>query len=244
GGDALTFSKVSSPTHGTVTVNANGSFSYTPAAGFSGSDSFTFRAFAGPVLESSTATVSITVTHVNRAPVAAAGTLAVDRNSSPKTGVVTAKDADGDNLTYKVVRAPGDGTVTLQSGGSFSYKPKLNFSGTDSFTFKANDGNVDSKVATVSITVTEHAPVATGGAFSMTHNITHNGTLKATDADSGDKLSFSMATAPKHGKLVITASTGAYTYTPNKGFTGKDSLVFQVSDGDKSDTATINITVN
>ncbi len=240
-GDALTFSLVGAPTHGTVTVNADGSYSYTPAASFSGTDSFTFKANDG-LVDSNVATLTITVTHVNHAPVAAAGKLAVDRNTT-KTGTVTATDADGDALTYKVVKAAANGTVTLQAKGTYSYKPAAGFSGADSFTFRANDGTANSNVATVSITVTEHAPVAEAQSFSMTHNTAHSGTLKATDADAGDKHTFGTTTAPKHGKLVITASTGAFSYTPTKNFTGKDSFVFNVSDGAKSDTATVSITV-
>jgi len=239
--DALTFTKVSDPAHGAVTVNADGSFSYTPAASFSGSDSFTFKANDGNFY-SNDGTVNITVTHVNHAPVATAGTLKVNRDTA-KTGTLIATDADSDSLTFSVVQAAAHGTVTPQTDGSFSYKPAKGFSGSDSFTFKANDGTVDSNVATISVTVVEHAPVGVSQTFSMIHNTVHKGTLKALDGDAGDTHTFSKAVLPKHGTLQLVASTGAFSYTPNKGFIGKDSFVFKVSDGAKSDDATVNITV-
>ncbi len=240
-GDSLTFSKVSDPANGTVTVNEDGSFTYTPAAAFTGTDSFTFKANDG-TLDSNTATVSITVSKVNRAPVAVAKTFAVDRDTA-KNGNVKATDADGDTLTFSQVTAPAHGKVTINANGSFNYKPAKGFSGHDSFTFKANDGTVDSAAATVSVTVTEHAPVGVAQSFNVTHNTTHKGTLKATDTDSGDTLTFSKSTSPKHGTVVVAPNTGAFTYTPTKNFKGKDSFVFKVSDGAKSGTATVTITV-
>jgi VCBS repeat-containing protein len=240
-GDALTFSKVSDPANGTVTVNANGSFSYTPNAGFTGADSFSFKANDGTV-DSNTATVNITVSHVNHAPTATAGTLAVNRNTA-KAGLVSASDTDGDNLSFSVVSQGAHGTVSMQVNGSFTYTPARGFFGSDSFTFKANDGIVDSAAATITVTVTEHAPVALPQIISMTHNTVHKGTFKVADRDTGDKHTFSRVTSPKHGTLVININTGAFSYTPAKNFTGKDAFTFKVSDGAKSDTSTISITV-
>jgi VCBS repeat-containing protein len=240
-GDPVTFSKVTDPTHGAVTVNANGSFSYTPTAGFSGADSFTFKANDGTV-DSNTATVSITVTKVNHAPTATAGTLAMDRNT-PATGTVKGSDPDSDALTFSVVTQAAHGAVVMQANGSFTYTPAKAFVGTDHFTFKANDGTVDSAAATITVTVTEHAPVALAETFSMTHNTEHKGTLKFTDKDAGDKHTFSKVTSPKHGTWVLNTTTGAFSYTPAKNFKGTDRLVFKVSDGDKTSDAGVNITV-
>src|SRR5207247_10950606 len=71
-------------------------------------------------------------------------------------------DADGNTITAVKVTNPSHGTVTLNADGSFSYVPAAGYTGSDSFTYKANDGSLDSNVATLSITVnaSNHAPVA------------------------------------------------------------------------------------
>jgi len=155
-GDALTAVLATSPTNGTLTLNANGSFTYTPNAGFSGTDSFTYTAGDGTVA-SSPATVSVNVTNTNGAPVAVNDTYNTGKGTTltvPAAGVlVNDTDADGDALTAVLVSNPANGTLTLNANGSFTYVPNAGFSGTDSFTYKANDGAVDSAAATVNITV-------------------------------------------------------------------------------------------
>lgn len=158
-GDTLTASLVSGPDNGTLTLNANGSFSYTPDAGFSGTDSFTYTAGDGTAT-SDPATVTITVTETNEAPVAVNDAYTV---SSGVPLVVDAAagvldndtDADGDTLTAQVVTGPDNGTLTLNANGSFTYTPDAGFAGTDSFTYLANDGLLNSQPATVTVTVTE-----------------------------------------------------------------------------------------
>ncbi|MDB5391011.1 MAG: outer rane adhesin like protein [Planctomycetaceae bacterium] len=153
--DPLTFKAGSLlPTHGTLTVNLDGTFTYIPAINFHGTDSFSFVANDGTV-DSAPATVNITVTSVNDPPTV------VDGSASPSEDVAyvdsltsLASDADGDTLTYAVVTAPSHGTVTITSAGTFTYTPSANYNGPDSFTFKANDSHADSNVGTFNLTVT------------------------------------------------------------------------------------------
>ena len=170
-GDTLTAAKVTDPAHGTVTVNANGSISYVPAAGYFGPDSFTYRANDG-ALDSNTVTVSLTVSPTNAAPVAVA-----DAYSTPKNTTLTVAapgvlgndtDADGDTLSSILVANVAHGTLTLGANGSISYVPTANYVGPDSFTYKANDGALDSNTVTVSLTVTptNAAPVAVADSYS------------------------------------------------------------------------------
>src|SRR5207237_369306 len=162
-GDALTAILVSSPAQGSVTLNANGSFTYTPAANYNGGDSFTYKANDG-ALNSNVATVSITVTAVNDAPVANAQSVTTAEDTA-KAITLTASDVDGDTLTYSIVFGPSHGSLS-GAAPNVSYTPAANYNGADSFTFKANDGTVDSNVATVSLTVTavNDAPSFTKGA--------------------------------------------------------------------------------
>ena len=156
-GDTLSAIKVTNPTHGTVTVNANGSISYVPTAAYVGPDSFTYKANDGTV-DSNTVTVSLTVTPTNAAPVAVADSYSTPKNT---TLVVAAPgvlgndtDADGDTLSAIKVTDPAHGSVTVGADGSISYVPTAAYVGPDSFTYKANDGTVDSNTVTVSLTVT------------------------------------------------------------------------------------------
>src|SRR4029453_14093997 len=124
------------PGHGALTLNANGSFSYTPAADFAGSDSFTYRASDG-TLTSNPATVAISVTAANDAPTAAgdASTPAEDTTVPEAAPGVLGNDSDpdGDPLTAVVGSGPSHGTLTLNANGSFSYTPGGGFTGRDSF---------------------------------------------------------------------------------------------------------------
>ena len=173
-GNAFTLdtTPVSGPAAGnTLTLNADGSFTYTPDPGdplavpavpaFSGTDGFQYRIcedLGGPNELCGTATVTINV-GVNTAPVAADDAAQAQQTTatqtSPATGNVLANDtdADGDALTAALEAGPANGTLTLNGNGTFTYTPNLNFVGTDSFTYTANDGSAASNIATVTITV-------------------------------------------------------------------------------------------
>ena len=159
-GDQLTAIKLTNPQHGTLDLNSNGSFVYTPTPGFTGSDSFTYKANDG-TLDSNVATVSITVNQVNNPPQAVADSYSTDKDTPlnvPAPGVLANdNDPDGDQLSAIKLTNPQHGTLNLNSNGSFVYTPTPGFTGSDSFTYKANDGALDSNVATVSITVEDNS---------------------------------------------------------------------------------------
>ncbi len=155
-GDALTAVLDTTTANGTLTLNGDGSFSYVPNLNFNGTDSFTYVANDGAD-NSNVATVTITVNGVNDAPVAADDAYVTDEDTVldvPAPGVLANDvDVDGDGLAAFLIAGPANGGVLLNTDGSFSYTPNLGFFGSDSFTYVANDGAVDSNVATVSITV-------------------------------------------------------------------------------------------
>ncbi len=249
-GNTLTFSVVTAPAHGSVSVTnaSTGAFRYTPTSNYSGSDSFTFRASDGQA-QSNTATESITITAVNHAPVASAGSLSTTVNTAA-TGTMQGSDQDGNALTFSVVTAPAHGSVSVTnaSTGAFRYTPTSNYSGNDSFTFKVSDGQAQSNTATVSITVTAPAtnnpPVASALTLQTELNTPVSGLMSGSDADK-DALTYSIASNPAKGTVKInSASTGSFTYTPSTGFTGTDSFTYKVSDGKASSSAaTITIKV-
>lgn len=151
-GDVLKFTIVTAPQNGTLSGTAP-NLTYTPAADFNGSDSFTFKVNDGKV-DSNIATVSITITAVNDAPKASDG--AIDATAGvPASGTVKATDVEKSPLKFALVSGPGKGSVQINPDtGAFTYTPNASSSGDDSFTFKANDGELDSNIATVKIKIT------------------------------------------------------------------------------------------
>jgi VCBS repeat-containing protein len=146
----LTAIKYTDPTHGTVTLNSNGSFVYTPVANYYGPDSFTYYANDGQ-FNSNIATVNLTVTPVNDAPVANDQSVSTTQETAVDI-LLTATDLEANPLTWIIVSQPSHGILS-GIAPAVKYTPNWNYIGEDSFTFKVNDGQVDSNVATVSITV-------------------------------------------------------------------------------------------
>src|SRR5262249_26163352 len=143
-GDPLTATLVTGPAHGTLTLSANGSFTFTPAANYNGTDSFTYTASDGR-LTSSPATVSLTIAPANDPPVANpdsySGSDATTLTVSATNGVLANDtDIDGDSLTATLVTGPAHGSLSLNADGSFTYTPAANYNGSDSFTYTASDG--------------------------------------------------------------------------------------------------------
>ena len=158
-GDTLTVNTtpVVGPANGTVQLNTNGTFTYTPNANFVGSDSFTYEVTDGNG-GIAQATVNITVAAVNDDPVATDDVFTVDEDSVLNNGQLSllSNDTDidvSDTLTVNTtpVVDPTNGTVQLNTNGTFTYTPDSNFSGTDSFTYEVNDGNGGTAQATVDI---------------------------------------------------------------------------------------------
>src|SRR5439155_11136537 len=121
-GTTLTAVLVAVPAHGTVIVLANGGFTYTPAANYNGSDSFTYAASDG-IATSNVATVALTVTSVNDAPVAVNDAVTTAEDTAV-SGNVLANDTDADagtTLTAALVASPTHGTGTLAAPGAFTY---------------------------------------------------------------------------------------------------------------------------
>ena len=163
-GTPLSAVPATGPAHGVLTLNANGSFTYAPAAGYFGPDSFSYTASDG-ALASLPATVAITIVRVNVAPVANGDNYTATFDGVVEVGapdgvLANDSDADGDTLTAALVSGPSHGSLTLDSDGGFRYTAEAGFSGLDSFRYKANDGSGDSAVVTVSLTVGQFADIS------------------------------------------------------------------------------------
>ena len=196
---------MTTPEHGTL-AGANASRTYTPAADFHGTDSFTFAASDG-VNGSNVATVTITVNALNDRPVATANS-AILAEDSFALAPLPATDVDGDPLSYSISTVPAHGSLP-GSGASRTYTPDSNYNGPDSFTFVANDGTADSNVATVFVTVipVNDAPVAAGDSTTMPEDGSTTVDVLINDSDvDGDTLTVTSVGAPAHGTAVPQAT--------------------------------------
>ena len=245
-GDPLVVLDLGTPADGGVVLNPDQTVTYTPNPGFTGSDSFTYTADDGHG-GFDLAIVSVAVTRVNQPPVADEQDVVSDEDT-PVAITLTATDPDGDPLTYSVVTGPSHGSLsgTLPD---LTYTPDPDYNGPDNFTFKANDGQADSNVATVSITVNpvNDAPVAANDAYDVDQdgilNVAAPGVLGNDSDIDGDDLSAVLATGPSNGQLALNPD-GSFTYSPNQGFSGADSFTYRASDGSaQSAPATVTITV-
>ncbi|MFC7676432.1 Ig-like domain-containing protein [Mycolicibacterium sp. GCM10028919] len=142
------------PTRGSLVLNDDGSFTYTPGPNLNGTDTFTYKASDGAA-ETAFTTVTINVTAVNDAPVINNDTIPIAKDSFVAFSLGNrSSDVDGDVLTGTVVSGPQHGTFYFDTvNRGFSYQPNAGYTGTDSFTYKVSDGKLDSAIATVTLTV-------------------------------------------------------------------------------------------
>jgi hypothetical protein len=229
-GDALTVTTgTTGATHGTVSV-ADGKVVYTPAAGYTGADTFSLRAGDGGLL-SSEVDVAVTVTNARPTCTSVSGSTVHDR---AKILVAMCTDADGDALTHSVVAVAQHGNVTLQ-GTKLTYKPATGYVGSDTFTVAATDGLGAAVPARFTVKVTNAIPTCKGGG-KLTAKAKAKSPVKFTcrDADR-DAVSVVVAAAPKHGDLVRRGK--AWFYVADKGYRGKDTFSLKGTDGVSSSKA-------
>ena len=238
-GDALTYS-ISSANNGTLSLN-NDIVTYVPTQDWNGTDTFTYTANDGS-LDSNTASVTITINAVNDAPVASDVSASTNEDTT-KEITLDATDVDGDALTYSII-STNNGTVTI-SDVTATYTPDSNYNGTDTFTYTANDGSLDSNTATITITVNavNDQPVANDISTSTDEDISVVFQLTANEYD-GDSYSFAITSDVSNGTTSLNGSV--VTYTPNQDFNGEDTFTFEAIDdtGRTINVATATITVN
>ncbi|MFZ5755618.1 MAG: tandem-95 repeat protein [Pseudomonadota bacterium] len=265
---SLTVEKLSDPAHGTLTswTPSTGAFTYTPASLYNGPDSFTYRVYDG-ALYSGTATVNISVASVNNAPVAVANSYSTNEDTTLNVTTVGTlgngvlandTDADSPSLTASVVANVSYGSLTLNSNGTFSYTPSLNYNGPDSFTYRAYDGFDYSNTVTVSLTVNavNDAPTLSGlpnrtvTETSAMTSIAAADVLYFGDVDNVSGFTWSFS-GDVPGGMAIDGSTGAVTYTPGEDVVPPSAssidydVTVQVTDaGSLSATDVFRVTIN
>jgi VCBS repeat-containing protein len=253
--DIKTPYKVTDPSHGVLTLDINGSFSYTPDANYNGTDSFTYNVFDGYAY-GNTATVVLTINPVDDMPVGNADVYWVNEDETltedAQHGVLANdNNIDGNTMTAVMVSDVSHGELTLNADGSFTYVPAANYNGPDSFTYFANNGAVTSDLMTVTINVisVNDIPAATGESYVIAVNGSLNKNaaegLLANDGDpEGDPIAAIKVSDPLHGVLTLNAD-GSFIYAPNADYHGTDSFTYKVNDTfNDSKTVTVNILMN
>ncbi|EML0286864.1 tandem-95 repeat protein [Vibrio parahaemolyticus] len=232
------------PANGTVSVNPDGSVTYTPNDNYHGADSFTYIVTSGGVSESTT--VNVDVTPVNDAPVAKDDIATTQEDTAVTIDVLpNDTDIDGDTLRIDSASVPSDqGTVEIVDG-KLVFTPAENFNGDAEITYTVTDGELTDE-AKVSVTVNpvNDAPVAKDDIATTQEDtaVTIDVLPNDTDVD-GDKLSIQSASVPEaQGKVEIV--DGKLVFTPAENFNGDAEIAYIVTDGQLTDEAKVTVTVN
>ncbi|MBA4607557.1 tandem-95 repeat protein [Aeromicrobium sp. Marseille-Q0843] len=249
-------SVTTAPAHGSTVVESDGRITYTPAAGFSGVDTFQYRVCdtSTPTAECDAATVTVTVTNVFAEETAAEDGVTTRQNTPkdiPLTDVVSATGQPLDPTKVTVSEEPSHGDVTVDpTTGELTYTPDAGYTGDDEFDVRVCDTSDPAQCSTVTINVTVTANTVTATADTATTPVETPQTINVRgndDSASGQSLAApTVTTAPAHGTAVVE-SDGRITYTPEDGFSGEDTFEYRVCDTSTPtaacDTATVTVTV-
>ena len=244
----LTTTPITAPNHGTLSLLANGSFSYTPNQDYTGTDFFVYQITDSQGLTStSQVNLAIGQNNINTAPLAVNDSYRVDEDQtlsirSSAINAILANDSDPENdplqLSANLITTVNNGVLTIDTSGGFTYIPNGNFFGSDSFTYQISDGQGNSAQATATILIDpiNDAPNALDDIYTIEMNTTLSTNapgllVNDTDLDQdGLAVIITPITPPQNGVLNLLPD-GSFVYSPNNNFTGQDSFTYQITDG-------------
>ncbi|MFJ5287776.1 tandem-95 repeat protein, partial [Pseudomonas sp. NPDC088429] len=251
--------------NGSVTLNADGTLSFTPAANFNGATIFNYTVNSGGVTE--TATVTVNVTPVNDAPVPSEPIPPIPGQSLDPTsgnyaaqtqedvlfsGQVVAIDADGDALSYTLNTQPAHGVVTLNAAtGEYTYTPNADYNGADIFVVEISDGKGGAVQTTVTMTVAAVTDIAednvtTDEGMPVTISVDSNDTFEngghTITTINGASVTIGVAVPVSNGSVILNAD-GTLSFTPLGNFNGATNFNYTVSSGGVTETATVTVNV-
>ena len=246
-GNTMTATLATDGANGHVTINTDGSFSYTPNHNFTGTDTFQYT-ITDNYGATTTQTVQIQVSD-NAPTVTSPSVTIVEDTQTTIPLAALGSDTNGNPITISSLGTPSHGQIVQNADGSLTYTPTVGFAGTDTVTYTLNDQTLDSPVGTITFTVTDPGPVGTTHTYVANENTPVSfdataGVLKdATDA-AGNTMTATLATDAANGHVTINPD-GSFSYTPNHNFTGTDTFQYTITDNyGATTTQTVQIQVN
>src|SRR6185295_5675194 len=242
---------VSGPSNGAILLNTDGTYTYTPAPDFNGNDTVIYSYCDGGTPDlCDTAILVITVNPVNDAPVAID-----DANTTPEdtpvSGDVSTNDSDidGPGVNITLVSGPSNGTILLNTDGTYTYTPAPDFNGNDTVNYSYCDGGspdlCDTAILVITVTPVNDAPVAVDDSNTTPEDTPVSGDVSTNASDiDGPGANITVVSGPSNGTIVLNGD-GTYTYTPDPGYNGTDTVVYSYCDGgtpNLCDTAILVIT--
>ena len=245
--DDVTFSLLNQPNNGSLTFNNDGTFNYTPAVDFHGTDLFNYQ-ITDADGDLSAATVTITVNSINDAPTEATNLEDLSNLDSDVVSIDISSnfgDVDGDGISFAATGLPTG--LTIDSTGKITgvIDSSASTDGPFLVTVTATDIHGSSVTATFEWAVTNPAPDAENDSFDTDEDTQLTGTVASNDADpDGDGLTFTIVNGPTNGSLTLNTN-GSFTYDPSTEFHGNDSFEYMITDADgKTSTAIATIQIN
>ncbi|MGR4869610.1 tandem-95 repeat protein, partial [Variovorax sp. LARHSF232] len=248
---------------GSITIAADGSYTYTPPANFSGIDTVDYTVTDGSLTD--VGRLTITVTAVNDTPVPlepvpptpgqtfnpATGNYAAEtQEDTDFSGRVAATDADGDTLSYAVTTQPTHGTVTIDAAtGAYTYTPTPDFNGSDSFVVTIADGNGGTAQTTVTMTVAAVADIAADTVTTVEDTLVNIAVLgndmfenggRSVTAINGAAVTVGTPIAVSNGTVTLRAN-GTLDFQPTANFNGATSFSYTVTSGGVTETASVTV---
>lgn len=249
-GDSQTFQIVGGPGVGSASISGS-TLTYTPPANWNGTTSLSYRSVDAPGDASNTATVTITVTPVNDPPLmvlnAAQSSLSTLEDTPISMSLSVSDPDSGDSHSFSLVSGPAAGHVSI-SGSRWTYTPPANWSGTVSFSVRAQDASGSpSNAVSISIVVVpvNDAPEAQSKTLVTNEDTVGSVVLSGTDIDSPVPSVFQLLNVPSamHGSVALSGAVA--TFTPAQDWNGSTSFTYRVQDtsGAWSAPATVSVTV-
>ncbi len=243
--ETLSTSLRSAPQNGIVTVLLDGNAIYSPNKNFFGNDSFNYELSDG--INVASAEVQVSISPVNDPPEAMDDSALAAIGETIRINLLANdSDPEGDEISTSLIQAPIHGTVVVQTDGQAVYTPTSDYSGADSFTYRAEDTSEAATSATVRIEVSgaNRPPVAVDDSVSVDRKSQVVFNLLANDSDpDGDALELVEISAPASGTASIVSITGDIEYKPEVWFKGTDTFTYVVSDGEKEVMGTVSVSV-